>query len=83
MDVYNSLLSAVHLMLINSVKAILCIWEYMIFYPYFPHILSGLDEIWYKSSALMLLSICGLDENWHREGHISCMAMYHETAWHV
>jgi hypothetical protein len=46
-DVYNSIhvLSAVSLMKINYMKAILCIWEYMIFYTYFPHLLSGLDEI--------------------------------------
>jgi hypothetical protein len=44
-DVYNSLLSAVSLMIINPVKALLCLWEYMIFYPYFPHLLSSLDEV--------------------------------------
>jgi hypothetical protein len=38
-------------MKVSWMKPILYIWEYMNFYLYFPQLLSGLDEIWYKSSA--------------------------------
>jgi hypothetical protein len=47
------------------------------FYPYFPHLLSDLGEIWSNGHAYLLLRICESRNHWRMVGRTCEVKLYH------